>query len=104
MASMSIAKKLMPALLGPRAAYQSPDAFSFSLRAARLLVNCKANAVTSDLLCIGGKISRSGYDPSRGPIEICRCERPLNQANALGLAPGNHIAAEDNPRRYAFPA
>ena len=101
---MSIAKKPMHALLGLRAAHESPDAFNFSLRAARLLVNCKANAVLRDLLCIGGKIRRSGYDLSRGPIEICRCERPLNQANALGLAPTNHIAAEDNPRRYAFPA
>ena len=90
--------------LGLRAAHESPDAFSFSLRAARLLVKCKANAVLRDLLCNGRKIRRSGYDLSRGPTEICRCERPLNQANALGLAPTNHIAAEDDPRRYAFPA
>jgi hypothetical protein len=76
----------------------------FSLRAAHLLVNCKANAVLRHLLCIGGKIRRSGYDLSRGPIEICRCKRPLDQANALGLAPTNHISAEDDPRRYAFPA
>jgi hypothetical protein len=72
MAPMLIAKKSVHALLGLRAAHKSPDAFNFSLRAARLLVNCKANAVLRDLLCIGGKIRRSGYDLSRGPIEICR--------------------------------
>jgi hypothetical protein len=87
MASMSIAKKPVHALLGLRAAHESPDAFNFSLRTARLLVNCKANAVLRDLLCIGGKIRRSGYDLSRGPTEICCCEPPLNEADALGLAP-----------------
>src|SRR4051794_37643826 len=104
MASKSIAKKPMHALLGLRAAHESPDAFNFSLRAARLLVNSQANAVLRDVLSIGGKSRRSGYDLSRGPLEICRCKRPLNQADALGFAPINHISAEDDPRCNALPA
>ena len=50
----------MQALLGLRPSHESPDAFNFSLRTARLLVHCKANAVLRDLLCIGGKIRRPG--------------------------------------------
>jgi hypothetical protein len=100
--SISVAKKSLHALPRLGTAHENPNAVNFSFRTTRLRLHSEVNAALCYLLGVGGKIRRPRHDLRRRPTEICRLERPLNEANPLGLASANHIAAEDDPRRDAF--